>query len=219
MACLARNVDKAAETAAECARLVGSDDAALAVACDITDGDQVIQAVAEVTEKLGAIQIVVNNAGVTADNLLARMKQDEWDIVVNTNLGGCYRVTKAALRSLLKARSAGRVINVSSVVGTVGNAGQVNYAASKAGIVGFTKSLAKELSPRGVTVNAIAPGFIETDMTAALDEQARLKVVEHIGLARLGTGDDIASAAVFLASESASYITGTVIPVDGGLVI
>ncbi len=219
VACLARNQDKAAETAAECASLLGADDGACAIACDVGDAASVEAAVKAATAKLGLLHIVVNNAGITKDNILARLSESDWTDVVDVNLGGCYRVTKAASRSLLKARDKGRVINITSVVGLRGNAGQSNYAASKAGIVGFTQSLARELAPRGVTVNAIAPGFIETDMTAALGDEVTGQIAERIGLGRLGKAEDIASVATFLASDLAGYVTGVVVPVDGGLVI
>jgi 3-oxoacyl-[acyl-carrier protein] reductase len=164
----------------------------------------------------GTPEIVVNNAGITRDNLLMRMKPEEWNDVVSTNLSSIYRVCKASLRGMMKARY-GRVINISSVVGLMGNAGQTNYAAAKAGMIGFTKSLAREVASRNITVNAVAPGFIETDMTRALDEKQVQTLREQIPLARLGTTGDIAAAVVFLASDLGAYITGETLNVNGGL--
>ncbi len=163
-----------------------------------------------------APEIVVNNAGIPRDNLLMRMKPDEWNAVVSTNLSSMYRVCKASLRGMMKARF-GRIINISSVVGLMGNAGQTNYAAAKAGMIGFTKSLAREIASRNVTVNAVAPGFIETDMTRALDEKQVQALREQIPLARLGTSGDVANAVAFLASDLGSYITGETLNVNGGL--
>ena len=164
----------------------------------------------------GSPEIVVNNAGITRDNLLMRMKPEEWNDVVSTNLSSIYRVCKASLRGMMKARY-GRVINISSVVGLMGNAGQTNYAAAKAGMIGFTKSLAREVASRNITVNAVAPGFIETDMTRALDEKQVQALREQIPLARLGTTGDVAAAVVFLASDLGAYITGETLNVNGGL--
>jgi 3-oxoacyl-[acyl-carrier protein] reductase len=164
----------------------------------------------------GAPEIVVNNAGITRDNLLMRMKPEEWNDVVSTNLSSLYRVCKASLRGMMKARY-GRIINISSVVGLMGNAGQTNYAAAKAGMIGFTKSLAREIASRNITVNAVAPGFIDTDMTRALDEKQVQALRDRIPLARLGTCGDIASAVVFLASDLGGYITGETLNVNGGL--
>ena len=163
-----------------------------------------------------APEIVVNNAGITRDNLLMRMKPEEWNDVVSTNLSSLYRVCKASLRGMMKARY-GRIINISSVVGLMGNAGQTNYAAAKAGMIGFTKSLAREIASRNITVNVVAPGFIDTDMTRALDEKQVQALREQIPLARLGTSGDIAAAVVFLASDLGSYITGETLNVNGGL--
>jgi 3-oxoacyl-[acyl-carrier protein] reductase len=163
-----------------------------------------------------APEIVVNNAGITRDNLLMRMKPDEWNDVVSTNLSSVYRVCKASLRGMMKARY-GRIINISSVVGLMGNAGQTNYAAAKAGMIGFTKSLAREIASRNVTVNAVAPGFVETDMTRALDEKQVQALRSQIPMARLGTSADIAAAVAFLASDLAAYITGETLNVNGGL--
>jgi 3-oxoacyl-[acyl-carrier protein] reductase len=164
----------------------------------------------------GAPEIVVNNAGITRDNLLMRMKPEEWNDVVSTNLSSLYRVCKASLRGMMKARY-GRIINISSVVGLIGNAGQTNYAAAKAGMIGFTKSLAREIASRNITVNAVAPGFIDTDMTRALDEKQVQALRERIPLARLGTGGDIAAAVAYLASDLGGYITGETLNVNGGL--
>ena len=183
---------------------------------DVTHGESVVNVVRQVEENFGPISILVNNAGITRDNLLLRMKDEEWDDILDTNLSSVFRVTKACLRGMTRARR-GRVINVTSIVGATGNPGQTNYAASKAGLVGFTKSLASEVASRGITVNAIAPGFIETDMTASLDRTHRDALANSIPLGRLGVGEDVAAAAVFLASSEASYITGQVIHVNGGL--
>jgi len=166
----------------------------------------------------GRVDILVNNAGVTRDGLLMRMSDEDWDAVLNTNLRGAFSFTKAFLRALIKQRS-GRVINVASVIGLMGNAGQANYAASKAGLIGFTKSVAREVASRGITVNALAPGFIETDMTAALGAEIRPEVLKRIPMNSFGQADDIANAALFLASPAARYITGQVLTVDGGMVM
>jgi len=189
---------------------------ALARAVDLADAAVVKEAVDAAKGELGGLDIVVNNAGITADQLLLRHKDDDWDRVLNVNLTGAFRVTKAAARYLMKSK-AGRLINVTSVVGLTGNAGQTSYAASKAGLVGFTKSVAKELAGRGVTANAIAPGFIETDMTAALSDEQRAQITAQVPLGRIASPLDVARAAVFLASDWASYITGEVLRVDGGL--
>ena len=183
---------------------------------DVTHGESVFNVVKQIEENFGPISILVNNAGITRDNLLLRMKDEEWDDILETNLSSVFRVTKACLRSMVRARR-GRVINVTSIVGATGNPGQTNYAAAKAGLVGFTKSLASEVASRGITVNGIAPGFIETDMTSSLEQSRRDALVTAIPLGRLGVGEDVAAAAVFLASREASYITGQVIHVNGGL--
>jgi 3-oxoacyl-[acyl-carrier protein] reductase len=183
---------------------------------DVTDSESVVNVVRQIEENFGPITILVNNAGITRDNLLLRMKDEEWDDIIETNLSSAFRVTKACLRGMTRARR-GRVINVTSIVGATGNPGQTNYGASKAGLVGFTKSLASEVASRGITVNAIAPGFIETDMTASLEQSRRDAVATAIPVGRLGSGEDVAAAAVFLASPEASYITGQVIHVNGGL--
>jgi len=186
------------------------------VVLDVTQGESVFNVVNQIRENIGPISILVNNAGITRDNLLLRMKDEEWDDILETNLSSVFRVTKACLRGMVRARR-GRVITVTSIVGATGNPGQTNYAAAKAGLVGFTKSLASEVASRGITVNGIAPGFIETDMTSSLEQSRRDALVTAIPLGRLGVGEDVAAAAVFLASPEASYITGQVIHVNGGL--
>ena len=189
---------------------------ALAVRCDVADAAQVDALVKAAVEAFGRIDILVNNAGITRDNLLMRMSEADFDLVVAANLKGAFLCMKAVSRLMLKQRY-GRIVNVSSVVGLRGNAGQVNYAASKAGVIGMTKSLAKELASRGVTVNAVAPGFIETDMTAALSEPARAAAQGSIPMNRLGAPEDVAKAVGFLAGDGAAYITGQVLAVDGGM--
>ena len=186
------------------------------LAADVSDADSVTALLEEIAILAGLPVVVVNNAGVTRDNLLLRMKAEEWDTVVNTNLNSMYRVCKACLKGMTKARF-GRIINISSVVGSSGNAGQTNYAATKAGIEGFTRSLAKEIGSRGITVNAIAPGFIETDMTDALPEEQKLALLGQVPLGRLGRPEEIASVVAFLASDAGSYITGETLHVNGGM--
>ena len=183
---------------------------------NVADPASVESAMGEVVERLGAPTILVNNAGVTRDNLLMRMKEDEWQSVVDTNLGSVYRLSKACLRAMTKARK-GRIVNITSVVGVMGNAGQTNYAASKAGIVGFTKSLAREVGSRGVTVNCVAPGFIDTDMTRAIGDSQREALLGAIPLARLGSPEEVAAAVLFLVSAPAAYITGETLHVNGGM--
>jgi len=183
---------------------------------NVTDGDSVDALIKEITEQYGAIGVLVNNAGITRDNLMMRMKEDEWDDIMSTNLKSVYRLSKGVLRGMMKART-GRIINITSVVGVSGNAGQANYAAAKAGVIGFTKSLAQEIASRGVTVNAIAPGFINTDMTKALAEDQIAKLTAGIPAARLGEPDDIAASVVFLASDESAYVTGTTMHVNGGM--
>ncbi len=185
---------------------------------DVVDGPAIEACVAEVERDLGPIEVLVNNAGITRDNLLARLSPEQWDTVMDVNLKGAYLTMKAVSRGMMKRRS-GRIVNITSVVGLVGNKGQANYAASKAGLIGLTKSVAKELASRNVRVNAVAPGFIETDMTAGLPPEAREALSAQIALGRLGTAEDVASAVAFLASDAASYITGQVIVVDGGMVM
>ena len=186
------------------------------IVLDVTHGESVVDKAREIEENFGPVSILVNNAGITRDNLLLRMKDEEWNDILETNLSSVFRMTKACLRGMTRARR-GRIINVSSIVGATGNPGQTNYAASKAGLVGFTKSLASEVASRGITVNAIAPGFIETDMTASLEQSRRDALATAIPLGRLGLGKDVAAVAAFLASSEASYITGQVIHVNGGL--
>ncbi|MDJ0664503.1 MAG: 3-oxoacyl-[acyl-carrier-protein] reductase [Acidimicrobiia bacterium] len=192
--------------------------AAIAIKADVGDEDAVAAMMTQVQEQLGPVEILVNNAGITRDDLLMRMKPDAWDTVMQTNLKSVYLCSKAALRGMLRARW-GRIINVSSIAGVAGNAGQANYAAAKAGVIGFTMSLAKEIGSRGITVNAVAPGFIETDMTAALGNDAAAAAADQITLGRLGRPEEVASAVGYLASAEASYITGQTIVVDGGLAI
>lgn len=184
------------------------------MALNVNDEAAIEQIFAEIKQAFGSVEILVNNAGITDDGLLMRMKQEQWDNVINTNLGSIYRMSKAASRDMMKARF-GRIINIASVVGVMGNAGQTNYAAAKAGIIGFSKSLARELGSRGITVNVIAPGFIATDMTDALPEAQRQALLASVPLEKLGQAEDIAQAAVFLAG--AAYITGETLHVNGGL--
>jgi len=186
--------------------------------CDITDPETVAVAFNDIMERHGALHILVNNAGITRDNLLMRLSPEDWEAPIRTNLTGAFYCIKAAVRIMMKQRY-GRIINIASVVGITGNAGQANYAASKAGLIGLTKSTARELASRGITANAIAPGFITTALTADLSEDAKKKLTEHIPLGRLGKPEDVAPAVVFLASEEAGYITGQTLPVDGGMVI
>ena len=189
---------------------------ALALRCDVADAAQVESLVKTAAERFGRVDILVNNAGITRDNLLMRMSEADFDAVISANLKGAFLCMKAVSRLMLKQRY-GRIVNLSSVVALRGNAGQVNYAASKAGVIGMTKSLAKELASRGVTVNAVAPGFIETDMTAALSESARSAAQGGIPMNRLGAPEDVARAVAFLAGDGAAYITGQVLAVDGGM--
>ena len=191
---------------------------AMIIQADVSDEKSAMQMVEEVIAQLGGIDILVNNAGITRDGLFIRMKEEDWNAVINTNLTGIFNCTKVAAKYMMKKRS-GRIINMSSVSGIMGNAGQTNYAAAKAGVIGFTKSLAREMASRGITVNAVAPGFIATDMTAAMPEKAQEHVLASIPLGKMGKPEDIANAVLFLASDKASYITGQVIHVDGGMVM
>ena len=193
-------------------------DAARAYAVDVSDHTAVQQAGAQILEEFGRVDILVNNAGVTRDGLSMRMSVDDWDTVLNTNLKGAFNFVQAVQRSMIKQRS-GRIINISSVIGLIGNAGQANYAASKAGLLGLTKSLAREMASRGITVNALAPGLIETDMTSVLSEEIRKGIMSKIPLGTFGQPEDIAAAVAFLASTEAKYITGQVLAVDGGMVM
>ena len=211
--CYAGNEAAANETVAACEALGAR---AVAVRCDVADSAQVKTLMDTALQTFGRIDILVNNAGITRDGLLMMMKEDDFDAVIDTNLKGAFLCMKAVARQMMKQRY-GRIVNLSSVVGLRGNAGQVNYAASKAGIIGMTKSLAKELASRGVTVNAVAPGFMETDMTAAMPEAAKTATLAAIPMGRMGAAEDVAKTVAFLASEEAGYITGQVIAVDGGM--
>ncbi|MGM0564613.1 MAG: 3-oxoacyl-ACP reductase FabG [Pseudomonadota bacterium] len=186
------------------------------VVLDVTDGDQVDTLIKRIGDECGAVTVLVNNAGITDDNLLMRMKEDQWGRVIDTDLGSVYRLSRACLRGMMKARH-GRIINIASVVGLMGNPGQTNYAAAKAGVLGFTRSLAQEVGSRHITVNAVAPGYIATEMTEALDEGQRDAIAERVALGRLGQPEDIAAAVAFLASPAAAYITGETLNVSGGL--
>ncbi|MGL6015366.1 MAG: 3-oxoacyl-[acyl-carrier-protein] reductase [Selenomonadaceae bacterium] len=191
---------------------------AILVQGDVAQAEVVDEMMKTVMDEFGRIDILVNNAGITRDGLLMRMKECDWDAVIDTNLKGIFHCTKAAAKHMMKARS-GRIINMTSVVGLIGNAGQTNYAAAKAGVTGFSKSVAKELASRGITVNMVAPGFIDTDMTAVLPEKIREEMVKGIPLGRMGTPEEVAEAVLFLASDQASYITGQIINLDGGMVM
>ena len=209
----AGNTVAADQTVAECQALGVQ---ALAVQGNVADADAVKALFDAALKQFGAIDILVNNAGITRDNLLMLLKEEDFDAVVDTNLKGTFLCMKAAVRPMMKQRH-GRIISLSSVVGLRGNAGQVNYAASKAGVIGMTKSLAKELAGRNITVNAVAPGFIDTDMTAVLPDKAKEAILSSIPMARLGAAEDVANAVAFLASDEAGYITGQVLAVDGGM--
>ena len=193
-------------------------DNARAFFMNVADETNVQDCIKEVINEFGRIDILVNNAGITRDNLMIRMKKEDWDAVIAVNLSGTFNVSRAVIKYMMKARY-GRIINIASVVGVVGNAGQVNYSASKAGVIGMTKTMAKEFASRNVTVNAIAPGYIETDMTKNLPDEAKQIFMKKIPLKRAGTSEDVAGTAVFLASDEASYITGQVLCVDGGMVM
>jgi 3-oxoacyl-[acyl-carrier protein] reductase len=213
--CVSRTVENSEKVAAEI-RALGRK--AWAFAVDVADSKAVAAAGEKILAEAGRVDILVNNAGITRDGLLMRMSDEDWDIVLNTNLKGAFSFTKAFTRTLLKQRS-GRIINVASVIGLIGNAGQCNYAASKAALFGFTKSIAREFGSRGITANAIAPGFIETDMTAVLDEKMKTALLEKIPLNSLGKAEDIAEAALYLAGPGGRYVTGQVLTVDGGMVM
>src|SRR5262245_8419486 len=215
VACVSRTVENAEKVAAE-VRATGRK--AWAYAVDVADAGAVAAAAEKILADASRVDILVNNAGLTRDGLLMRMSEQDWDTVLDTNLKGAFLFTKALTRTFLKQRS-GRILNVASVIGLIGNAGQVNYAASKAALIGFTKSVARELASRGITVNALAPGFIETDMTSALGEDVRGELLKRIPLASFGQPEDIANAALFLAGPNARYITGQVLTVDGGMVM
>lgn len=198
--------------------IVKSGGKAIVVQADVSDANSVDNLAKLAIETFGRIDILVNNAGITRDSLLMRMKETDWDDVMNINLKGIFNCTKAISKIMMKQRS-GRIVNMTSVVGLMGNAGQSNYAAAKAGVIGFTKSMAKELAPRGITVNAIAPGFISTDMTAVLSDAVKTDLAQKIPLGRLGEPEDVAKAVLFLVSGSAKYITGQTLNVDGGMVM
>ena len=204
----------------ERARAVAAElgEGAVGVACDVTSAGEVQAAVAAAEQALGPIDILVNNAGLTRDNILLRLTDEDWDAVLDANLKGAFHTTRAVIKGMMKRR-AGRIVNITSVVGLTGNKGQANYAASKAGLIGFTKSVAREYASRGVLANCVAPGFIATDMTAALPDDARATLLQDIALGRLGQPDDVAGAVLFLASDLAGYVTGQVLVVDGGMVI
>jgi 3-oxoacyl-[acyl-carrier protein] reductase len=190
----------------------------MGVVMDVTKQDSIDKAIEKINESYGVVQILVNNAGITRDNLLLRMSQNEWDQVIDANLNSVYKVTRACIRGMLKERW-GRIVNIASVVGLIGNPGQANYCASKAGVLGFTKALAREIASRNITVNAIAPGFIETIMTQKLSTEQRNQILSTIPMGKIGTPEDIAEAVAFFASDSASYITGETLQVNGGMYI
>jgi len=183
---------------------------------NVTDNNQILELVKTISEDYGSVDILINNAGITRDNLLIRMKEEEWDEIMNTNLASVYKMSKAVLRGMIK-KKAGRIISITSVVGAMGNAGQTNYAAAKAGIMGFTKSLAREVGDRGITVNAVAPGFIQTDMTDALPKDQKDELSAQIPMGRLGTVNEVAQAVLFLAGDSGAYITAQTLHVNGGM--
>jgi len=213
--CVSRTAQNSEKVAAEVKALGRK---AWALAVDVADSAAVGAAAERILAEAGRVDVLVNNAGIARDGLLMRMSDADWDAVLNTNLKGAFAFTRAFTRSFLKQRG-GRIINISSIIGLIGNAGQANYAASKAALIGFTKACARELGSRGITVNAIAPGFIDTDMTAVLDEKARASLLERIPLNALGKPEDIAEAALYLAGPGGRYITGQVLTVDGGLVM
>lgn len=205
-----------AESLAEEIKATGRN--AIAVQCDVSSLEQVEKMTAEVLEKLGSVDVLVNNAGKTKDGLIMRMTEEDFDSIINTNLKGAFNCTKAVTPIMMKARS-GRIVNISSVVGVTGNAGQANYAASKAGIIGLTKSAAKELATRGITVNSVAPGYVKTDMTEVLSDKVKEAILAQIPMKKCAEPEDIANVVSFLCSDKASYVTGQVINVDGGMVM
>ncbi len=213
VALAARQLDKLEEVAAEI-RALGAE--AFVVELDLASGDSIKAAFSKVAKEFGRIDILVNNAGVTKDNLSLRMKLDDWNMVLQTNLTGAFLCIQQVISPMMRERW-GRIVNISSVVGQMGNAGQANYVASKAGLIGLTKSLGQELASRGITVNGVAPGFIETDMTGALKDEQKLRITQNIPMGRIGTASEVAAAVKFLASEEAGYITGAVIDVNGGM--
>jgi len=215
VACCGRTLANVEATVADIVQAGGK---AAAYAVDVANSAQVTETIDKILKEFGRVDVLVNNAGVTRDQLLMRISEEDWDTVLDTNLKGAFLFTKALTRPMLKQRS-GRIINISSISGLTGNAGQSNYAASKAGLIGFTKSVARELASRGITVNAVAPGFIETDMTAVLNAEVQEAVKGKIALGRFGKPEDIANAVLFLASDMGSYVTAQVITVDGGLAI
>ncbi len=216
VACVSRSEANASRTSDEIN--AGRPDAAKPYAVDVSEHAAVQETGARILEDFGRVDILINNAGITRDGLSMRMPVADWDVVINTNLRGAFNFVQAVERSMIKQRS-GRIINISSVIGLIGNAGQANYAASKAGLIGFTKSLARELASRGITVNAVAPGYIATDMTGVLPEEIQKKIIGQIPLSRVGEPSDIAHSVAFLASAEAAYITGQVLCVDGGMVM
>ena len=209
------NLEIAQKTASEIENLGPK---ALALQMDVTNYDLVEEGINKILDKMGNVDILVNNAGITKDNLLLRMSQADWDAVINVNLKGTFNCIKAVSRSMIKHRG-GRIISIASIIGLMGNPGQANYAASKAGIIALTKTVAKELASRNINANAVAPGFIQTEMTASLSEEIKKKMLEAIPLARLGTPQDVANVCLFLASDESSYITGQTITIDGGMVM
>ena len=212
VAVVGRDLERARGVAAELGERTAG------VACDVAVAEQVEAALSATEAALGPIDILVNNAGLTRDNLLLRLTDEDWDAVLDANLKGAFHTTRAVIKGMMKRRS-GRIINVTSVVGLTGNKGQANYAASKAGLIGFTKSVAKEYAGRGILVNCIAPGYIETDMTSGLPDAAKATLLQGIALGRLGSPEDVAGVALFLASDLAAYVTGQVLVVDGGMVM
>jgi len=209
------NLEIAQKTAVE---IEGLGRKALALEMDVTNYEKVEEGINKILDKMGKVDILVNNAGITKDNLLLRMSQADWDAVINVNLKGTFNCIKAVTRPMIKQRS-GRIISIASIIGLMGNPGQANYAASKAGIIALTKTVAKELASRNINANAVAPGFIQTEMTAKLPEDIKKKMLEAIPLAKLGTPQDVANTCLFLASDESSYITGQVITIDGGMVM